>query len=188
MTDVSIAFQESVRQESTGPTSAIRSWTIQLTSITQYLVLFAIRELNTTPDPPILPVSLLSPLSYPTYVEAFATALDPHQFTPYPIGPILDHAEFTSRFLKAQQGDAKALGPLGELIAKVLVIWAASYGVDERGIELPPDGIEGVKMRRKKCKEMVKELLALIDAYAILRKPSWDGVRVLLLTIPLTEG
>ena len=35
---------------------------------------------------------------------------------------------------------------------------------------------------------MVRELLAAIDKYGVMRNVSWDGVRVLLLLIPLTEG
>jgi hypothetical protein len=35
---------------------------------------------------------------------------------------------------------------------------------------------------------MVREILGLIDKHGLLRKPTWDGVRVLLLIMPLTEG
>jgi hypothetical protein len=35
---------------------------------------------------------------------------------------------------------------------------------------------------------MIREILHLIDIHALLRRPTWDGVRVLLLIIPLTQG
>lgn len=35
---------------------------------------------------------------------------------------------------------------------------------------------------------MVKEMLQTIDHLGLLRNPSWDGVRVLMLLMPLTEG
>lgn len=91
-------------------------------------------------------------------------------------------------------GQPNALGPIGMVIASVLVTWAASYGIDEYGKEedpLPRDGPEllaAVKKRREICNEMVRELLGRIDALGLLRRPSWDGVRVLLLIMPLTEG
>ena len=70
----------------------------------------------------------------------------------------------------------------------LLVTWAASYGVDEYGREEPHDGTQGVRRRKKKTNEMVQEVLHLIDIHGLPRKPSWDGVRVLLLIMPLTEG
>lgn len=33
---------------------------------------------------------------------------------------------------------------------------------------------------------MLQQVLRMIDIFGILRKPSWDGVRVLLMTLPLT--
>lgn len=35
---------------------------------------------------------------------------------------------------------------------------------------------------------MVREVLGLIDAYGVMRQPTWDGVRVLLLVLPLMHG
>jgi hypothetical protein len=35
---------------------------------------------------------------------------------------------------------------------------------------------------------MTHELLHLVDLHGIMRKPTWDGVRVLLLIWPLTQG
>jgi len=42
--------------------------------------------------------------------------------------------------------------------------------------------------RRERTNAMVREILQLVDSYSIMRKPSWDGVRVLLLLLPLMEG
>lgn len=97
--------------------------------------------------------------------------------------------------MSSLQGHSDALGPIGALISMILVTWAASYGVDERGREdatlVDASGAENlaaVRERRSRCNTMVKEMLDIIDHYALLRKPSWDGVRVLMLIMPLTEG
>ena len=37
-------------------------------------------------------------------------------------------------------------------------------------------------------KTAIDVILDEIDACGILRKPTWDGVRALLLLLPLTEG
>jgi len=41
---------------------------------------------------------------------------------------------------------------------------------------------------RERTNAMVKEVLTLIDAHGVMRRPTWDGVRVLLLILPLTQG
>lgn len=91
-----------------------------------------------------------------------------------------------------------------------LVVWASSFGVDENGRSMDPledhiyqyqerkvdihdqfDTDASAKFRterRTKTNEMVKEMLWLIDVHGILRKPSWDGVRVLLMILPLAQG
>jgi hypothetical protein len=82
-------------------------------------------------------------------------------------------------------------------------VWAASFGVDESGIEVArcsgtgittnwrheagPEGAER-RARRERTDTMTQELLHLVDLHGILRKPTWDGVRVLLLIWPLTLG
>lgn len=48
--------------------------------------------------------------------------------------------------------------------------------------------MESVKRRKDRCNAMLKEILDLVDRMGILRRPTWDGVRVLLLIMPLTEG
>ncbi|KIO27129.1 hypothetical protein M407DRAFT_233617 [Tulasnella calospora MUT 4182] len=100
--------------------------------------------------------------------------------------PIVDPVEFVERFQRhINQG--VPLGIFGELIAKLLATWAASYGVNVRGEEEPHDGLQGVERRRAATNIMVHELLATIDRHAVMRSISWDGVRALLLLIPLTE-
>ncbi|KAG8988922.1 hypothetical protein FRB90_002497, partial [Tulasnella sp. 427] len=100
--------------------------------------------------------------------------------------PVVDPNEFVDRFQRHITQGAP-LGIYGELIAKLLATWAASYGVNTRGEEEPHDGLAGVERRRAATNIMVRELLATIDRHAVMRSISWDGVRVLLLLIPLTE-
>ena len=91
-----------------------------------------------------------------------------------------------------------------------LVVWASSFGVDENGqsMGLLEDQIYQYQERkvdihdhfdtdasakfrterRTRTNEMVKEMLWLIDVHGILRKPSWDGVRILLMILPLAQG
>ena len=89
-----------------------------------------------------------------------------------------------------------------------VVRMAASYGVDEHGqLDVAeggdaPDGPidlstvgegelkrEADRQRRKAKLMLVLEvILREIDRNGIMRKPSWDGVRVLLLVLPLAEG
>jgi hypothetical protein len=91
-----------------------------------------------------------------------------------------------------------------------LVVWASSFGIDENGQSLDPledhiyqyqehkvdihdqfDTDASAKLRterRTRTNEMVKEMLYLIDVHGILRKPSWDGVRILLMILPLAQG
>ncbi|KAF8509550.1 hypothetical protein JB92DRAFT_3083744 [Gautieria morchelliformis] len=101
--------------------------------------------------------------------------------------PIIEPKEFKARYIAFSQGNCEALGVAGQLIAMLLVTWATSYGVDEYGREEPHDGAQGVRRRKERTNEMVEEVLHLIDIHGIPRKPSWDGVRVLLLVMPLTE-
>ena len=69
-----------------------------------------------------------------------------------------------------------------------LAVWATSFGVNELGEPEPHTGHPAIRLRKDRTNEMVQDLLRLIDVYGVLRKPTWDGVRVLLLVIPLTEG
>ena len=125
-------------------------------------------------------------------------------------GPVIEHHEFVARFNASQNGKSDSLGNTGRLLAMSFVIWASSFGIDENG--QPQDPLEdhiyqyqdhkidihdqfdtdaSAKLRserRARTNEMVKEMLYLIDVHGILRKPSWDGVRILLMILPLAQG
>ncbi|KAJ7197163.1 hypothetical protein GGX14DRAFT_668328, partial [Mycena pura] len=128
--------------------------------------------------------------------------------------PILDSTEFPARFFAHCKG-THSLGNEGQILVHLLVVWAASFGIDERGLpeneELSrpssasaEDGpsasrcgsrkTNGALMsersraeRKNRTEAMVQELLVLIDSHAIMRRPTWDGIRVLLLILPLME-
>lgn len=100
------------------------------------------------------------------------------------------------------------MGHAGSVLCHCLYAWAVSYGLDERGMYDGPDISRGPigpvnlmsrgdnEIRReqdrqrhtKKLHHVVRTILREIDDYGIMRRPSWDGVRSLLLIIPLTEG
>lgn len=69
-----------------------------------------------------------------------------------------------------------------------LVVWAASFGINEYGVEDPQDTPADIWQRKEHINEMLQELLYLIDLHGVVRKASWDGVRLLLLLLPLTQG
>jgi len=123
--------------------------------------------------------------------------------------PVIEPHEFVARFIASQNGKSDSLGITGRLLAMALVVWASSFGVDENGGSLDPledhiyqyqehkvdihdqfDTDASAKLRterRTRTNEMVKEMLYLIDVHGILRKPSWDGVRILLMILPLAQ-
>lgn len=102
----------------------------------------------------------------------------------------------------------------------LLVIYAASFGLDERGQQAdsysglsssttlltksiiikredsgsgePMNSRNIISSRRNERKArtdaMLKEVLELVDLYGVLRRPTLDGVRALLLLLPLMEG
>lgn len=100
------------------------------------------------------------------------------------------------------------MGPEGAVLCHVLYAWALSYGVDHRGeLDIPEGGGESLgvlsvvspgpnEMRREadrqtrfeQMRKVIEIALREIDEIGIMRKPTWDGVRVLLLILPLTEG
>jgi hypothetical protein len=94
-------------------------------------------------------------------------------------------------------GESQTLGADGLLVAKVFVLWAAAFGLDEAGREIhdaesplaltPPNDPLAAKRDGwgNRLTGMIRELLRLIDVHSIMRKPTWDGVRVLLLFLPL---
>ncbi|GBE82350.1 hypothetical protein SCP_0407340 [Sparassis crispa] len=101
--------------------------------------------------------------------------------------PIIEPMEFCPRFFEFSKGNKDALQVPGQLIALLLVIWAASFGVNEYGVEEVCDGPVNLRRRRDIVNEMLLEVLYLVDIHGILRKPTWDGVRALLLILPLTQ-
>ncbi|KAF6765052.1 hypothetical protein DFP72DRAFT_1058868 [Ephemerocybe angulata] len=124
--------------------------------------------------------------------------------------PILDAAEFSSRFLSHHQGD-KPLCPEAGIVTMLLVVWAYTFGLNEHGVpndidsnrSESPDRHEAARQgsspersppfsqRRYQSREttqgMVQQVLELVDAHGILRRPSLDGIRALLLLLPLME-
>ena len=97
----------------------------------------------------------------------------------------------------------------------LLVTWAASFGLDERGVPSVENVSESLSTSnmaaegsssyhpqnskyappgsrrpqwKSKCEEYLREILDLIDYYGVLRRPSLDGLRCLLLLLPLMEG
>ncbi len=100
------------------------------------------------------------------------------------------------------------MGPGGSIICHVLYAWAVSYGVDENGqLDVPEGGgaplapmnllgINEAEMRREEdrlrrkeaMKAVIQVVLKEIDESGLMRKPTWDGVRALLLVLPLTDG
>ncbi|KAH7889892.1 hypothetical protein F5I97DRAFT_606993 [Phlebopus sp. FC_14] len=121
--------------------------------------------------------------------------------------PVLEPTEFMARYI----AHVKGITPLnieGQMLAMLLVAWAASFGVNEYGVEednqptspdsstgpkLSPDADNelsdpGLRVRSLRTEAMTREILGLVDMHGILRRPSWDGVRVLLLLYPLTVG
>jgi hypothetical protein len=106
----------------------------------------------------------------------------------FPIGPILEPLEFRDRYLQFIKGNPDALQVPGQLIAMALVVWAASFGVNEYGMEDPQESPADIRQRKEQINEMLQEILYLVDLHGVLRKASWDGVRLLLLLLPLTQG
>ena len=63
-----------------------------------------------------------------------------------------------------------------------------SLGVNEFGIEEVNSDPVTVRHRRELTNDLVREMLQLFDVHAIFRKPTFDGVRAVMLILPLTEG
>ena len=112
-------------------------------------------------------------------------------------GPILDASEFPSRYVAHCKG-GKLLGNEGQLISMLLVVWAVSFGLNERGMvecedespasaESPSSGVKH-RLWKTRTDMLLREIMENIDLYGVLRRPTLDGVRVLLLLLPLLEG
>lgn len=86
----------------------------------------------------------------------------------------------------------------------VLLAWAASFGLDDHGVAVSPTntqsqstGTSGVapdtrggfgENQRMRTDTLVNGILGLVDSHGLLRNPTWDGARLLLLVWPLTQG
>lgn len=130
----------------------------------------------------------------------------PFSFIP---GPILDPNEFSARYIAHANG-SHPIGADGAILAMLLVVWASSFGLDERGLPIqdsedtyPQEYIENSRHTRRSNSNtvrpadstrkdstdlMLREVLDAVDLHGLMRRPTWDGVRVLLLLLPLLEG
>ena len=129
-------------------------------------------------------VQRMCPPAIPLYSTCSSLSSVPCPETPQ-TGPIIDPHEFASR---ATSDDPEALGEIGRLVCLVLSTWAASFGVNEKGEPERDTGYGTIKLRRERTNAWVRELLRQVDHYGLLRRPTWDGVQLLLLLLPLTEG
>ncbi|KAF8905979.1 hypothetical protein CPB84DRAFT_1770713 [Gymnopilus junonius] len=127
--------------------------------------------------------------------------------------PILDASDFATKFT-AHCKNGEPLGNEAKLISMVLVAWAASFGFNERGFpnnEFPLDdrvspgeshdspaphlssnrkyiSLGNMRQQWKTTAEsFIHEILDLVDSNGVLRRPTLDGVRLLLLLLPLLE-
>ncbi|KAG8923009.1 hypothetical protein FRC01_013338 [Tulasnella sp. 417] len=111
--------------------------------------------------------------------------------------PVLDPAEFIDRYEKFVNRGVP-LGVCGELIAQTLLAWATSYGFDESGADAiffqdeavkveEDDTLATIEKRKAATNAIVRDILDAVDKNAVARTTTWDGVRVLLLLLPLTE-
>lgn len=105
--------------------------------------------------------------------------------------PILDPLEFSARYQEYYtsrtsriNGAEDSFPQAAHLIASLLVIWADTFGLDECGNPYHPQSHINPRARSN---DMIKEALDRVDSLGLLRKPSWDGLRALLLLLPLTH-
>ena len=109
--------------------------------------------------------------------------------TPLCLGPLLEPSVFLLRLEESLNGTTDSLDVPGRLAAMCFVAWAASFGHDEEGkLDQSSDPKDWRLSAKSRTNNMVKELLYLIDSYGIIRKPTWDGLVVLLTILPLTKG
>ena len=122
--------------------------------------------------------------------------------------PICDPMDFSRRYLAQDPPRASHMGKDGAILVHIMYAWACSYGVDETGcLDVPernwPGGIMPPETgyvwshdqvrdrdrlkRRAKTDGVVAKILKEIDDAGLMRRHSWDGVRCLLLILPLTE-
>ncbi|TXT15729.1 hypothetical protein VHUM_00232 [Vanrija humicola] len=122
--------------------------------------------------------------------------------------PLIDPIELEKRYFSNPVPCAAAMGPEGAVLVHCLYAWGLSFGVDERGhLDVPDGGSEPIgiiqlqapsdaeqrrqqerQRRTEKMARAVRIILKEIDDCGMMRRPSWDGVRCLLLIVPLSEG
>ncbi|KAG8864195.1 hypothetical protein FRB96_006016 [Tulasnella sp. 330] len=101
--------------------------------------------------------------------------------------PLFDAQEFPAR-LGAVPSSSKPEPGL-ELLEQTLMAWATSFGLDENGravINVDVDERVLVKDREESSNALVQRCLEMVDRMGVLRKMTWDGVRAVLLLLPLT--
>ncbi|KAF9262142.1 hypothetical protein L218DRAFT_1042674 [Marasmius fiardii PR-910] len=99
--------------------------------------------------------------------------------------PVLDPVEFPARYTQAQN-QGQTLSSHTTIISMVMVLWAFSYGLDERGLPITSSP-SPMSTKRERTQSMLREVLELLDIHAIMRSPTWDGLRILLLLQPLVD-
>ncbi|EPQ58392.1 hypothetical protein GLOTRDRAFT_120144 [Gloeophyllum trabeum ATCC 11539] len=97
------------------------------------------------------------------------------------LSPSLPHATNNSASASGHASERSSASPGAEAPGGNLYLNTDDLSL--RGIEQRYDAI---RRRKDRTNDMLREILRLIDVCGILRKPSWDGVRVLLLVLPLT--
>ncbi|KAJ7443856.1 hypothetical protein FB451DRAFT_1149544 [Mycena latifolia] len=135
-------------------------------------------SLTLVPQSPLLP-SIIPQLKPEFFLSAFWRWFSLQR-------PFLDSTELPDRFFAHTKGTQYLVNE-GKILMLVLLVWAASFGIDEYGLP-ENDELSTVGERKHKIEEMIHEVLVLIDSHAIMRKPTWDGMRVLLLILPLLEN
>ncbi|ODN79767.1 hypothetical protein L202_03678 [Cryptococcus amylolentus CBS 6039] len=149
------------------------------------------------------------PMAHPSLPELSHAFFESSFFRRFQVQrPVIDPGNFVKRYRSQACPTAAAMGTEGAILCHVLYAWAVSYGVDEHGNMDQPDGggqpLDTINLdqptevelerekhrarRRAKMKEVIEIILKEIDEAGLLRKPTWDGVRVLLLILPLTDG
>src|SRR6267154_5934506 len=105
----------------------------------------------------ILLIGFLPSIPHPASVIQPLVRLPGPYPSPLCTDPIIDPSEFCARFFEFSKGNCNALGIPGQLIAMLLAVWAASFGVNEYGIEELHHGEAVIRNRREATNEMVQE-------------------------------
>lgn len=116
------------------------------------------------------------------------------------VDPIFDPTDF--QFIDSNSDQLNGISIERRLLATVLLAWAASFGLDERGVAGRSDTTQNThtsgmtpevhsgsgQTQRVRTDTLVNGILGLVDSRGLMRNPTWDGVRLLLLVWPLTRG